>query len=287
MAEIPQQRLLVEQEIEDNLVYQVPRTYLGYSQIGHECTRFVLFTFRWVYHRSHPQRIQRLFDRGKYEEEVIANELTEIGCKVEDDQKELIGFAGHVKGHIDGTVINLPDSPKTKHLLENKTAKEKFFKEFLKAYDIFQNHSAISKIHRAYWWQIHAYMGKMHLRRCLFTVTNKNDEERLYFRIKFDKSVYDLVLRAEIDIVTAVRLFDRIGNNSPTWFECKTCAASDQCFGIKPVNKNCRTCEYSSIEDGGVWACDHKMHKIPSMTAKQQWDGCKDYKMEEMFACLV
>lgn len=285
MAIIPEQRLHVERDIEDREIWQTPRTYIGYSGIGNHCKRYVHLNFRWAFSAKHPARVQRLFERGEYEEEVVVKDLERIGCKVKNRQTELIGTAGHIFGHIDGEVENVPDAPKTEHLLEVKTCNAKNFALIKKL--------GLQEFSSAYWWQQHIYMGKRDLKRCLYVITNKDTEERIYLRIHFDKSIYDLAMRAEVDILTAERLFPRIGNNDETWFECKYCNANRMCFGKVKPNENCRTCKHVNIEDGmydpndpslgGKWTCSARNDRL--LSPKEQWDGCNLYIMDELFTC--
>ena len=285
MAIIPERKLLTEQLIEDREIWQTPRTYIGYSGLGNKCKRFVHLNFRWAFSSKHPARVQRLFERGDYEEEVVVKDLERIGCIVKNRQINVVGTAGHIFGHTDGEIEKLPDAPKKEHLLEVKTTNDKNFKLVKKI--------GIKEFNSGYWWQIHIYMGKRDLIRCLYVITNKDTEERIYKRIEFDKSIYDLALRTEVDILTAERLFPRIGNGEETWFECKYCPAHNMCFGKTIPNKNCRTCKHVNIEDGmydkedptlgGKWTCSLQNDKV--LHPREQWEGCNSYTMDEMFKC--
>lgn len=277
-------RTLLEQQIEDMDVFSFPRAYLGYSGLGGECKRAVLFDFRWAYKKTHKIRIQRIFDKGHREEGIIADELADFGYKVYDDQLEVKGLSGHSGGHIDGKVIGIPDCPDEELLFEAKTANSTRFNEFVKSYDPETNHKKLGLFFPEYVWQFNLYMGKLGLKKCLLVATNKDNEARLYFIIKFDKSIYDMARRCEVDILTANRLFDRIGNNSSAWYKCSFCNSKKICFGKEPVAKNCRTCKFADLEDGGKWSCS--FHNNDDLSYKEQYSGCDDYKAAEMFSLL-
>ena len=196
-------RTLLEQQIENMEVLSFPRQYLGYSSLGNECKRAVLFNFRWAYKQKHSIRLQRIFDRGHIEEETVAEELVDAGCNVYNDQYEVKGLQGHSGGHIDGEITGVIDCPDEELLLELKTANAARYNEFVKSYDPETNHKRLLVMFPEYVWQYNLYMGKLNLKRCLFIVTNKNTSERLYFIINFDKSIYDMALRAEVDVLTA------------------------------------------------------------------------------------
>jgi hypothetical protein len=191
------------------------------------------------------------------------------------------GLQGHSGGHIDAKVLGVIDDPEETFLLECKTANNERFNAFKNLYDPETNHKGLIDYEPAYIWQINLYMGKMNLNKTLFVVKNKNTDERLYFIINFDKSVYDMALRAEVDILTAKNQFERIGNGEKTWFECRMCGAREKCFAMEPVDKNCRTCEYSDLEDGGRWSCS--ANKIDSIPFEKQIVGCDKYSVSDLF----
>ena len=65
------------------------RSHLGASLIGHECKRYLWFTFRWVYHHKFSGRQQRLFNRGHKEEARFLEWLRGIGCEVWEFERVL------------------------------------------------------------------------------------------------------------------------------------------------------------------------------------------------------
>lgn len=62
-----------------------PRTHLGASLIGHECSRYLWYVFRWCVNEEFSGRMYRLFERGHLEEMRFVKWLEGIGCKVETD----------------------------------------------------------------------------------------------------------------------------------------------------------------------------------------------------------
>ena len=59
-----------------------PRSHLGASQIGHPCSRYLYYQFRWIAHKVHDGRQYRLFQRGHFEEPRFTAYLEGIGCKI-------------------------------------------------------------------------------------------------------------------------------------------------------------------------------------------------------------
>ena len=130
MAKLPTDtRLKVEQQIEDEWVIQEPRPYLGISGIGAKCARALWYGFRLCSQQKISQRMHRLYQRGHREEPIIQASLRKIGIYHHSAQKEVIDGNGHIKGHIDDILENIPDAPKTQHLGEYKKHNDKSFKD--------------------------------------------------------------------------------------------------------------------------------------------------------------
>ena len=114
---------------------QTRRTYLGGSQIGHHCERYLWYDFRHCTENVFSGRLYRLFQRGHDEEHRFVKDLRDIGCEVweETEANEQFGVeacGGHFRGHLDG-VARIPDYDKP-HLLEFKTSNTKDFKKLEK-----------------------------------------------------------------------------------------------------------------------------------------------------------
>jgi len=276
MAKLPKMEITLNHIMESWLVEQEHRSYIGYSGLGHECMRKVWYDFRWVKSRSIQPRIQRIFDRGNWEENRVLQDLKRKGVRVSGKQMEVIGPAGHVKGHIDGILIDVPTAKKTRHLFEGKTMKDSKFKQYLKL--------GLKKFEPAYWQQINSYMGHLNLTRCLYVVTNKDTEERDYQRINFDKDQYEEGEKRAFYILTSEGPPDKVNLATSTYTVCKFCSYSNICHKKAPVDKNCRTCTHWDIEDDGAFSCSK--HKRPlSKLAQGFMSLCdtKDYKLDEVY----
>ena len=60
-----------------------PREHLGASVIGSECNRHLWLSWRWIKHKIHHGRMQRLWQDGHWYEERFIEMLRGIGCRVE------------------------------------------------------------------------------------------------------------------------------------------------------------------------------------------------------------
>lgn len=260
------------------------RGYLGLSSIGDPCWRKLWYGFHFVVRPGEPLPIRksRIFKRGDLEEARVVEELKAVGMRVSkmvagvreelfgtvgEDQEGLKGFAGHALGHPDGRVLGVIEAPKTEHLLEIKTAKDSTFKKYKKE-------KSVKKVNANYYGQLQSYMEKMGLTRALFIVTNKDNEERYYERVKFNKEDAADFKRKEQIIVTSLEPLKKVTENK-NWFSCKWCEDYQVCHHGAEPDKNCRTCEYSDIEDAGRWSCGK--HKVP-LSLEEQLQGCGDYE---------
>ena len=200
---------------------QTSRTWLGLSEIGHPCLRYL-----WYAHRGYPRppldgRTLRLFELGNVLEDVIVKDLGHAGYRVHSQQKEVVIEDGDVRltGHIDGIIERVTTEP---HLLEIKTAGEKSFAA-LKKYGSYERWNP------RYKGQVQIYMALLKLKRCLVVVYNKNTSELYTERIKSDM---DYVSGRLVDVFSALRRNVPPDRTCPRadWFEAKFCGFYGECF---------------------------------------------------------
>lgn len=244
------------------------RPYLGMSQIGHSCSRYLWYSFRWAFKEEHSARVLRLFKRGHREEPAIVETLNKVGIICYGDQTEISMAFGHSKGHCDGMSIGVIEAPKTPHLNEYKTMSDKNFKEICKI--------GVKASKPVYYAQCQIYMKKLKLTRTLFIAVNKNDDSMYIERIEYVKEFADELERKAEDIILSenppAKEFDS------TWYECKYCSARGICHFEEIPEKTCRTCESCDILQEGKWECSE--HKIELATGQQRI-GCSKYKLLE------
>ena len=261
--------------IEDKVVDGEMRGYLGLSQIGNECSRALWYDFRFASKKRFSARIARLFARGHREEPIIIRDLEDIGINVHSDQAEVTCGYGHIKGHIDGIAGNVPDAPKTPHLLEFKTANDKKFKKLIEL----QNYCEWNSVYEA---QVHCYMHLLKLNRALVVVVNKNDDSRYYERIERDSAVTTETIRKGEGIILSEYPLDRLPptNGRGHHWKCSWCDHKAICLHQAEPLRNCRTCQYCDMENNGKWSCSEKERNGQTyfLTLEQQIAGCKDWR---------
>ena len=265
---------------EKNTIKQLPRQYLGMSQLGEECWRKLWYYFRWCEYSVIDGRVGRIFETGHKAEVKMIRDLESIGietCDTLDQQDAFVEVNGHCCGHGDGAARNIPGAEKTDHLLEFKTSSEKYFKEMVK--------KGLIEAKPTHYAQMIIYMYKKKYTRGLYMMENKNDSSYYTERIKEDKSyAKDLIRKAET-IITSENVddFERIGSGQPTFFKCRFCDYSDLCHHDAAPVKTCRTCTSVSLLDDGKWGCNLRNDYILSI--EEQKEACVNYNILNCFNC--
>ena len=213
---------LIDDAILDRSKKEKSRTYMGGSILGTECDRQLWYSYKrpWVVDSA---RLQRIFDMGNIIEDYVIKLLKDAGVKVfdTDENGDQFGFVdGKIAGHSDGVLLGLPESSKP-HLFECKSAKSTQFKQVEK--------NGVEKWNIKYWVQIHVYMQKLGLERCLFIVMNKDTQELYLERITYDRHVANHYLLRGKEIADMTELPSR-KYNSKTFYKCKFCNNNEECW---------------------------------------------------------
>jgi hypothetical protein len=261
----------ITDQLNDKVIEKLPRHYLGLSSIGSKCYRKLQHDHYWTYKNKISARVQRLFNVGHSTEQVIIDDLAEVGIYVKGQQQEFIGYAGHWKGHCDGSAISEFDIGRT-FLVEFKTHNDKNYAALVKA--------GVKAAFPGHYAQMMSYMGYGKYDYGLYVGYNKNDSYYHMEIITFDEDFFHELQRKEKEVVQSPELLLKIGNGKETWFECKLCSASSVCHGKTPVERNCRTCQYVDVKDDGMWFCSKTDSELDYY---DQVAGCDLYTLGDMF----
>ena len=250
------------------------RTYLGGSRIGEECRRMLWLEFRWAGRAVFEGRILRLFETGHREEERIFVNLRAVGIRVEGTQHAIEEVEGHVRGHLDGVVLGLLESPKTWHVAEVKTMNRRGFDKLVK--------EGVEKAKPVHFAQMQLYGFKSELTRWVYIVQCK-DDDRLYLeRGEIKKNFAKELIRKARAIVYTDEAPARIAND-PTFWQCKRCNMYAHCWQKRFPDVNCRTCAHAKATDwgDGAWECFRgftSADKTPGhRNAEDQAKGCEQH----------
>lgn len=238
-----------------------PRTHLGASIVGHDCPRYIWFAFRWMFYEIFSGRMQRLFQRGHLEEHRVISWLQGIGFDVKqvdiDGNQFRIAFAGgHGGGSSDG-VSYLPrrygvfEQP---ILVEIKTQKDK-------RWNMLQG-SGMQKEKPQHYIQASIYGRRMGIRYCLYIAVNKENDDLDIELLELDWKLADEETAKAEDIINSEFPPLRISDN-PSFWKCKMCGANAICHLNAPIEKNCRSCRFSTPVDNKEWRCNYYQANIP------------------------
>ena len=200
------------------------RGYLGLSQVGHECKRYL-----WYVHNGHigkqpDGRVLRLFQMGNMVEDQMVFDLRACGFNIYHQQREVVFTQDDVRlvGHIDGIIEGLLESSATPHLFECKSASKKKFEELEKL-------GSYQKWNETYYWQVEVYMLGLKLKRAAVFVYCK-DDSRLYMeRIKLDRQATIDKLNVIFEAITSPFEPDRACPRAD-FYKAKWCDYYGQCF---------------------------------------------------------
>jgi len=231
------------------------RGYLGASSIGRACSRELWYSFRKCSTPDFSGRLYRLFNRGHREENTFVEELRGIGCEVHEfdsdgNQFEVIACDGHFKGHTDGAALGVPEAPKTWHLLEMKTSSKALFAKVKK-----EGCEVAKPEHFA---QMQVYMHLTGLKRALYMVVSKDNDELYTERLKYDSVKSKAIIDKAQSIINATAPPERIANRVDA-YACQFCDAKALCHGndiaVRVPALSCRQCVHASPVADGVWNC--------------------------------
>ncbi len=245
---------------------------INMGSIANECERALWYALRWA---NAPERItgvkQRRFDTGNLEEERLLADLEAAGIAVESvdpttgAQFRVELAEGWLRGKMDGRATNVPEAPKTVHVIEIKSHNDKSFKDLSKRKlkDAKPDHYA----------QCMAYMRGTQLTRCLYLAVNKNTDELYAERVHYD-APYATRLEAKARRIVAAysapaKLFE--DPTSKAAYQCQWCSSADICHAGEFARVNCRTCISAEFLPGAVVRC---VYWDKELTYDEQQRGC-------------
>ncbi len=258
--------------VDKKKVKRLPRSYLGMSQLGHNCGKYLWFYFHWADHLKFSPRNLRIFAAGNDTETIIIDELKKH-FEITGSQDELVHCGGFIKGHTDGSIKGLPEIESEEVLLEAKSMKETYWKSFVK--------NCLKVSHKGYYDQSQVYGFLKGHKKILEVCLNKNTSELAYELLPVDEVRAQFLLDRGEDIVFA-KVPPKGLSDDPAYYECNWCDMLEVCHEQKSFIKTCRTCQYVQckiIDETSVWYCNkHYEH----LTLQEQKNACDDYNMMEI-----
>jgi hypothetical protein len=262
-----------------------PRRHLGASLIGHECSRYLWYVFRWCLHEKHDGRQQRLFNRGHREEARFIEWLEGIGFKVwfEDrsgppdaegnyPQFRISGVNGHFGGSLDGIGI-LPERYQINEpvLLEFKTnGTGAGFNKLV------SDGMPVAKPQHFAQTSTYGHKGVQgtKFRFVVYLNINKNDDSIHIEVVELNHKLGAQMEAKAERIIMSPKPPARLSDN-PTFRDCGWCAMKGICHENKAPERNCRSCANASPVENAEWFCSVHNAIIPREYIPQ---ACPQYK---------
>ena len=237
------------------------RNHLGASLIGHICSRYLFNNFRWVHHKKHSGRLQRLFNRGHREEARFIEWLKGIGFTVQDlnvdgKQYRVVSSMRHFGGSLDGQgMVPARYNVNAIMLYEFKTHGTGSGFEKLKK-------DGVKKTKPQHYGQMCVYGKNYGLRFALYCSINKNDDDLHIEVITLDWQLAEQLEAKATDIIFATIPPEKFAFSEAV-FECKYCDYVGICHRGESAEKNCRSCINSVPIADGEWHCKLYNNTIP------------------------
>jgi len=242
------------------------------SQIAEECGRKLWYDFRWTTPHEHIEgRTLRIFETGNLEEERWIDNLRMIGCEVVDRQEDgrqirvdLCG--GHVGGYLDSEILGLPEAPATWHVGEIKSHNLKSFTALKK--------DGVQKSKPLHYGQMQTYMHARSRDRAIYLAVCKDNDELYAERIQYDVEYTTRLLARAERIIDASEPPAKLHEDpdAKMAFACGWCKHRSTCHDGAWPRSNCRTCLYSTPEQGGTWSCSRFAKPL---SLDEQKAGCE------------
>lgn len=257
------------------------RSHMGASGIGKDCARAIWYDFRWATRKLYDGRMLRLFNRGHMEEGRFIALLLSIGCQVYQQdangkQYRISELGGHYGGSGDGIATGIPDLPPgTAALSEFKTHNDKSFKKLAgtnweECLQSLLNPDlpkvkftgvGVREAKPEHYVQMQQYMDKMGLAVGVYFAVNKDNDFIYAEVVPLDKESAARYTDRAVQLVLSKQPPKRI-NESPSWHVCKFCDHAPVCHFGRPIERNCRTCEFADPRPDGTWWCASKDRQL-------------------------
>lgn len=248
------------------------RDYLGASEIGHECSRYLWLKFhKYVEPEQFEPRMLRLFQRGKNEELIFETHIYDLGIEILERCTDQAGFKdGFFAGHGDGV-----------YLIDGERVAAEMKTHSLKSFGMLKR-GKLLQTHPKHYAQCIMYAGKFNCAYALYMAVNKNDDELFFDVIDFNQEEYkEYCDRAEY-ITTADKPPDRIASKSSD-YRCKMCHAHAVCWGLEMPRVNCRNCTSVAKEPiNGKFLCEKNDDKKLDTSGNCSAHSFNPYAMHDL-----
>lgn len=239
-------------------------SFMHPSSAASECRRKLWLDFRNVFQEKKSASQLKRFQTGKVYEARIVGLINQMSnWKIRDCQKEI--KIGITKGFIDGIVVH----SNIEYLLEIKSLKEKYYNQLVK--------KGIKEYSTVYYAQVQIYMRETGLKKCIFIVVNKNNDEFYEEIIDYDEAAASMYVK-RLEQIAYVNEIPAMVSQNPTYFGCKMCDHYKFCHEKTQIVPTCRACVNFTVKDN-VGYCNEYQKPIPIEFQHKRQTGteCKSF----------
>lgn len=210
------------------------RDYLGASIIGHDCIRFLYYTYNNYPREPFDAKTLMTFESGHRSEDLAAERLRlmpDVQLITHDENGDQYGFSdfdGKFKGHFDGGILGIAEAPKTWHIWEHKECNERKFKEFCKLRNEHGYKNVLKIWNPIYYAQGQVYMHYTKLKRHFTTVSTMGGRDYLSCRTDYNKQHAEEYVRKAEMVINAEKPPQRL-SDKPDFYKCRFCDFKDIC----------------------------------------------------------
>jgi hypothetical protein len=209
-------------------VSDTPRSYLGASLIGDDCSRKI--QFEWMCAATAiPARVRSIFARGHFFEAESRAQLQAAGFVFAPT--EALGFSavdGLIKGHADGIIVRAPADLELEltvpSIWEAKGLNAKNYRAV--------ERDGLRKAFPRYAAQVALYQAFLEVTNpALMTLVNADTCERLHFTVPFDARLAQEASDRAVAVIQATQRGELLARLDPDLedFRCRWCAHRDRC----------------------------------------------------------
>lgn len=171
--------MIVKQKIYNNIlnkkISEPERLCIGFSEIGHPCSRYLWIKYHYPQLKEHfSEKQATIFENGHWVERKLIQQMRDSGIIITGQQKEASYFDGKFKGHIEGFIENHPEYGKVP--FEIKGLNQTSFKELVK--------KGVKENFYNYYVQAQINMFSHGFNKLVFIAENKNNQD-LYEEVIF------------------------------------------------------------------------------------------------------
>tara|TARA_R110000851_G_scaffold99923_1_gene215262 strand:- start:1713 stop:2435 length:723 start_codon:yes stop_codon:yes gene_type:complete len=218
--------------VENEAAKEKPRTYIGASGIGFDCSRKIWYGYNGYKQEPRGWICVAAAEDGHRSEDLYIKRLRMvegIELHTEDENGEQYGFdLGFFQGHYDGIIRGLLQCPETWHIWEHKAMNDTKFKKAIKAKRDFGEELALKNWDMIYYCQAILYMYFEEIDRHYMTISTAGGRDVISIRTKANPKLAKGLIEKAKRIHKAKEAPDRMWHKE--YFECKWCDFYTECY---------------------------------------------------------